>query len=139
MNGEQLTWLEEELASCRDDWKIVFCHHPMYSSGARHGSNLPLRSAVEPLLVKYGVTAALAGHDHFYERSKPQNAVTYFVVGAAAKLRAGNAQRTEITAAAFDRDNSFLLLEFDEDMLRFQAISRTGEMVDSGSIPKQAR
>jgi hypothetical protein len=80
------------------------------------------------------VKVVLAGHDHFYERLRPQQGVQYFVVGGAAKLRAGNARRTEISAKAFDRDNSFLLLEIEGDTLRFQAVSRTGETVDKGEI-----
>jgi 3',5'-cyclic AMP phosphodiesterase CpdA len=138
LDHAQLTWLERELADAEEEWKIVFFHHPIYSSGARHGSNLVLRAALEPLFVKYGVTAVLSGHDHFYERMKPQKGVQYFVVGGAAKLRAGNALRTGISANAFDSDNSFLLLEFDGDTLRFQAISRTGKAIDQGSIPKPA-
>lgn len=132
----QRAWLEQELAQAGDDWKVVFFHHPIYSSGARHGSDLPLRAALEPLFVKHGVSLVLSGHDHFYERMKPQKGVHYFVAGGAAKLRPGNARRTAITAKAFDRDNSFLLLEFDGDVLHFQAISRTGETIDEGSIPK---
>jgi len=138
LDREQLVWIENELAESESEWKIVFFHHPLYSSGARHGSNLALRTALEPLFVKYGVAVVLAGHDHFYERMKPQNGVQYFVVGGAAKLRAGNAQRTEITAKAFDRDNSFLLLEIDGDTLHFQAFSRAGKTVDTGFIPKFA-
>ena len=136
LDPTQLAWLEKELAQAENAWKIVFLHHPIYSSGGRHGSDLVLRTALEPLLVKYGGTIVLSGHDHFYERMKPQSGVHYFVVGGAAKLRAGNARRTGITAKAFDRDNSFLLLEIDGDTLRFQAVSRTGETVDAGAIQK---
>ena len=35
----QIAWLEQELKSAREDWKIVFFHHPLYSSGERHGSD----------------------------------------------------------------------------------------------------
>ena len=73
-------------------------HHPLYSSGGRHGSDLSLRAVLEPLFVKYGVSLVLAGHDHFYERIKPQKGIHYFVVGGSAKLRAGNVLRTELTA-----------------------------------------
>ena len=59
-----------------------------------------------------------------------------FVVGGAAKLRAGNARRTEITDTAFDRDQSFLLLEIVGNTLRFQAVSRSGQTVDQGSITR---
>lgn len=136
LDEEQLAWFEKELAASVGDWKIVFFHHPVYSSGARHGSNLTLRAALEPLFAKYHVSVVLAGHDHFYERMKPQKGINYFAVGGAAKLRAGNARRTEITETAFDRDQSFLLFEIVGNTLRFQAVSRSGQTVDQGSITR---
>jgi len=136
MDSEQLEWLERELARSDDAWKIAYFHHPVYSSGARHGSNLELRAILEPIFIKYGVTMALSGHDHFYERMKPQKGVHYFVVGGAAKLRSGNAKRTAITETAFDRDHSFLVMDIDRDTLRFRAISCKGETVDEGIIQR---
>ena len=95
-----------------------------------------MRKALEPLMVKYGVALALAGHDHFYERIKPQQGIHYFVAGGSAKLRAGNVLRTSLTAKAFDRDRSFVLMEIDGDTLHYQAVSRTGVTVDSGSFER---
>lgn len=135
MDQAQLKWLEKELAASKAKWKIVFDHHPLYSSGAKHGSDLELRKAIEPLFIKYHVSLALAGHDHFYERIKPQNGVHYIVEGGSAKLRVGNVRRAEFAAASFDTDNSFLLVEIDGDVLHFQAISRTGRTIDAGSFP----
>ena len=136
MDKTQLAWLEKELAESGSEWKIVYFHHPIYSSGARHGSDIALRSALEPLFVKYRVAMVLAGHDHFYERIKPQQGIHHFVVGGSAKLRAGNVRRTGLTAKAFDRDLSFALMEIDGDTLYFQTVSRTGETVDSGSFQR---
>jgi hypothetical protein len=98
---------------------------------------MALRAVLEPLFIKYGVSVVLAGHDHFYERIKPQRGIHYFVVGGSAKLRPGNVRPTDLTAKAFDRDNSFALMEIDRDTLYFQAVSRTGATVDFGSF-KQA-
>jgi hypothetical protein len=137
LDKRQLQWLEKELSGSGSDWKIVYFHHPMYSSGAKHGSDLALRAVLEPLFVKYGVSVALAGHDHFYERIKPQRGIYYFVIGGAAKLRVGNVRRTPLTEKAFDQDNSFVLMEIDQDTLHFQAISRTGSIVDTGSINRR--
>jgi len=136
MDKRQLEWFENELAQSGSAWKIVFFHHPIYSSGGRHGSDLQLRSVLEPLFVKYGVNVVLSGHDHFYERIKPQKGILYFVVGGSAKLREGNARGAEFTAESFDTDNSFALMEIDQDTLHFQAISRTGQAVDSGSYQR---
>ena len=38
VDAKQLEWLDKELAASGSDWKIAFFHHPLYSSGATHGS-----------------------------------------------------------------------------------------------------
>jgi hypothetical protein len=129
---KQLEWLREELSKSKERWKICFFHHPIYSSGGRHGPDLPLREQLEPLFIQYGVDAVFAGHEHFYERIKPQNGIAYFISGGAAKLRKGNIRKSDLTAAGFDRDRSFMLVEIDGDRLYFQTLSRTGVTVDSG-------
>lgn len=37
--------LTSELKSSSEDWKIAYFHHPLYSSGLTHGSDLELRTA----------------------------------------------------------------------------------------------
>lgn len=81
----------------------MFFHHPLYSSGGRHGSDRALREQLEPIFLKHGVNVVLSGHDHFYERIKPQKGITYFVSGAAAKLRRGDIERSPLTAKGFDQ------------------------------------
>ena len=39
-------------------------------------------------------TASLTGHDHVYERIKPQKGIQYFVVGNSAKVRKGDEGKT---------------------------------------------
>jgi len=134
MNPEQLEWVEKELKGSNKPWKIAFFHHPLYSSGGRHGSDVELRKVLEPLFVKYGVNVGIAGHEHFYERTKPQKNIVYFTSGAGGKLRKGDVEKTDLTAKAFDTDRSFMLFELDDDTLYFQSISRKGETVDYGSI-----
>src|SRR5688500_11202478 len=34
---EQVAWLDKELSGSNSDWKIPVFHHPLYSSGERHG------------------------------------------------------------------------------------------------------
>ena len=50
-------------------------------------------SLLEPLFVKYGVNVVFSGHDHVYERLKPQKGIYYFVSGAGGQLRKGNLKR----------------------------------------------
>jgi len=135
---EQIAWFEKELQASSSDWKIVVFHHPLYSSGDRHGSDLLLRDALEPLLVKYNVSLVLNGHDHFYERVKPQHGIAYFVVGSGGQLRVGNIDRASgITAKGFDTDQVFMVAEIAGDKMYFNAISRVGQTVDSGVLTRR--
>jgi hypothetical protein len=136
VDKQQLDWFEKELAASGSDWKIVFFHHPIYSSGGRHGSDENLRAQLEPLFLKYGVDAVFQGHEHFYERIKPQKGVYYFISGGAAKLREGNIQKSALTAKAFDTGYHFMLIEIVKDTLNFQAITDQGKVIDSGSLPR---
>ena len=139
MNPQQLSWLEKELQNSGSDWKICYFHHPLYSSGAFHGSSTELRLLLEPLFIKYGVQVVFAGHDHVYERVKPQKGIHYFTEGASGSLRKGNLRKTGLTAVGYDQDRSFMLVEIAGDELYFQTISRTGLTVDSGVIPRVAK
>jgi 3',5'-cyclic AMP phosphodiesterase CpdA len=137
MSPEQLTWLQKELAASGSEWKIAFFHHPLYSSGGRHGSDAALRDQLEPIFLKYNVNVVLSGHDHFYERVKPQKGIQYFVVGGSAKLRSGDIGSQGLTAKGFDTGYSFMAVEIAGDDLHFQTISDQGQTVDSGVVHRQ--
>ena len=130
----QVEWLGDRLRETKEDWRIAYFHHPLYSDGERHGSNEELRVLLEPLLVEHGVRVVFAGHDHVYSRSKPQKGIVHFVEGSSGKLRKGGADPTAMTAAAFDQDQTFMLVEVAGDVMSFRTISRTGRVVDSGVI-----
>jgi 3',5'-cyclic AMP phosphodiesterase CpdA len=135
---EQIEWLEKELSSSGSKWKIAYFHHPLYSSGERHGSDIRLRAVLEPLFVKYGVSVVFTGHEHFYERVKPQMGITYFITGSGGQLRRGNIDRSSgLTASGFDTDRAFMVVEIVGDDMYFNTISRTGETVDSGMIKRR--
>lgn len=138
MDAPQLRWFEQALQQAGERWKVAFFHHPLYGNAGRHGSAVDMRVLLEPLLVRYGVAVALSGHDHVYERLQPQKGVHYFVVGSSGKLRKGDLERSGTTAAGFDRDQAFMIVEVDGDELFFQTISRAGETVDSGVIRRPA-
>lgn len=135
---EQIKWLEDELKASGSQWKIAVFHHPLYSSGGRHGSDLQLRDVLEPLFVKYNVSVAFTGHDHLYERTKPQKGITYFVVGSGGQLRKGSIDRsTGITAKGFDTDLAFLAAEIEGDNMTFNVFTRGGKLIDSGVIARR--
>ena len=134
MDPKQVKWLEDELSKSDATWKICFFHHPPYSSGKQHGSNEQLRKVVEPIFLKHGVDVVFAGHEHFYERLKPQQGIHYFISGAGGKLRPGDVKATSMTAKSYDQDLHFMFVEIVDNALHFQVISRAGATIDSGVL-----
>jgi hypothetical protein len=138
MDPKQIGWLTRQLDGSQARWKICYFHHPLYSSGATHGSATHLRALIEPVLVQGGVDVVFSGHEHFYERIRPQKGITYFISGAAGKLRKGDIRPSPLLAAGFSADRSFMLIKIAGDDMYFQAVSRTGRVVDSGNIGRRA-
>ena len=137
LDPKQMAWLEKGLANAGTDWKICYFHHPLYSSGKYHGSSTEFRGLLEPIFLKYGVQVVFAGHEHVYERTKPQKGIYYFTEGASGELRRGNLKKTTLTEVGYDKDQSFLMVEITGDDMYFQAVSRTGVTVDSGTIQRK--
>ena len=134
VDQKQLVWLDKELAASGSDWKIAFFHHPLYSSGETHGSADLQRELLEPIFLKHGVNVALMGHEHFYERLKPQKGVAYFILGSSAKLRKGDLTKTALTTYGNDTDYAFMLVEIVGDEMYFQTLNGKGTTIDVGSI-----
>jgi len=91
------------------------------------------------VLLKYGVNVVLTGHEHFYERIKPQKGIAYFIIGSSAKLRKGDLVKSDLTAYGNDREYAFMLMEIAGDELFFQAINEQGKTIDTGSIRRTGK
>jgi predicted phosphodiesterase len=136
MDPKQLDWLDQNLKSSQGTWKICFFHHPLYNDGRHHGSDVDLRTQVLPLFQRYGVNAVFSGHEHVYQRMKPENNIYYFVLGNSGQLMTHDFTGTGEREKGFDTDRSFMIVEIAGDKLYFQTISRTGETIDSGELPR---
>jgi hypothetical protein len=137
LDRTELAWIDREMGGSDAAWKIAIFHRPIYTSGRYARPARGLRALLEPLLVKHGVQAVFSGHEHFYERIKPQQGITYFISGGAGSLRPADIRRTGLTAKGFDLDYHFMLIEMSGDELYFQAISRTGASIDEGVITRK--
>ena len=132
---EQLIWLEQVLAASDATWKVAILHHPLYSSG-KHGSDLALRAAVEPLFIEGGVDIVFMGHDHHYERTHPQHGIVYVLSGAGSKLT--GVGETDFTAHA-ESSLQFVLVHIDRDTMDVRAIGVDGAVIDQFQItPRDA-
>lgn len=130
----QTQWLAKVLDEPQPPhgWTLVAMHHPPYSAGY-HGSSMDVRDAWSPLFATADVPLALAGHDHDYQRSEPQDGVTYVVSGAGAKLRkTGTEGFTEVSTSTL---HLLDLLVYD-DRLVGRAIDASGRLVDHFTLTR---
>lgn len=133
-NGEQKSWLEKRLSQSTEPWKIVYGHHPIYSSG-EHGDSSHLKQALQPVLEAHHVDFYLAGHDHDYERFAPKNGVTYVVSGGGgASIR--TFQAVKPGSVVRKATHHFMVFEVMGNHLKFQVIDSSGKVIDSGSLMK---
>jgi Calcineurin-like phosphoesterase len=138
MDPQQLSWIDSQLKSSTAKWKICFFHHPMFTGATFHGPDLDLRKQLMPLFTQDGVNLVLSGHEHVYERIKPQSGVYFFVLGNSGELRFHNIRpNNDVDQVGFDTDRDFMMVEITGDQLYFQTISRTGATIDSGELDRQ--
>jgi 3',5'-cyclic AMP phosphodiesterase CpdA len=127
---EELAWLESALAASEAKWKVALMHHPAYSSG-KHGSRMEVREALQPLFVEHGVDIAFTGHDHHYERTHPQDGVTWIVSGAGAKRTPVG--QSDFTAHA-ESTLQFMLVQIEGDTMDVRAITTGGRVIDQVTL-----
>jgi 3',5'-cyclic AMP phosphodiesterase CpdA len=140
MDSKQLDWIQQQLSASTAKWKIAYFHHTLYSDGRFHGPDVDLRSQLMPIFEKYGVNVVMSGHEHVYERFKPEGGIYFFLVGNSGELRYHNLrQGSDIMAVGFDTDRTFMLVEISGDKLYFQTVSRAGQTVDSGVLQHQPK
>lgn len=128
--SEQLQWLETNLANTDKPWKIVYGHHPLYSSGM-HGTDKDLIEKLAPIFEKYRVSLYICGHDHNYERTVPIEKTTYIITGGGCSTRP--VERSPWTAYS-EAKLSFTAYEVYENRLETKAIGIDGKVFDQGKI-----
>lgn len=142
----QKSWVAQDLAATRQPWKVVFFHHPSWSSG-EHGSQLAMRREFGPLFEQYGVDLALTGHDHNYERSKPMKGegvapsgtrgIVYVVVGSGgATLRSFPSSQPSWTAYRNNTDVGYLEATVNGGTLSARFLNPSGTVRDSFTLTK---
>ena len=126
----QAQWLQEKLATSTSPWKIVYMHHPPYSS-SEDGSILWAQWPYKD----WGATAVLAGHSHVYERIEVDE-FPYFVNG----LGGGPVYRFHNpvpgSAVRFRDDYGAMLVEATPDQITFQFVTRQNQVIDTYVIVK---
>ena len=86
--AKEMRWLKDVLANSKEQWIMVFGHHPVYSASQKHGNTPEMIKRVKPLFEKYHVQFYFCGHDHDFQHlhEKGKN-IEYIVTGTGGETR----------------------------------------------------
>jgi hypothetical protein len=132
-NSVQARWLKAELAISTARWKVVYFHHPPFTSGTVHGASDWMRWP----FARWGATAVLSGHDHIYERLSIDG-IPYFVNGLGGAEKYGFGVPVKGSQARYAGDYGAMLVKASLNKITFQFISRKGKVIDTYSMTKQS-
>jgi acid phosphatase type 7 len=71
--GDQLEWLQDDVAAHPGQRYILYTHRPRYTSSSKHGPFEKLCPLWDVLAASGGLEIVLAGHNHQYERFAPMD------------------------------------------------------------------
>ena len=134
-SAQELAWLQADLAAVpAGRCTLAFYHHPAQNAGPE---GEPVAGSIAANLwstLAGRVDVVLNGHDHSYQRFKPLNGVTEFVVGTTGHSRQAPAADPRLVAFA---GNTFgaLRAELNPHGFGFRFIDDGGQVLDSGAIP----
>eukprot|EP00039_Didymoeca_costata_P016020 m.279827 g.279827 ORF g.279827 m.279827 type:complete len:267 (-) comp16323_c11_seq68:79-879(-) len=133
-----LPGLDEKLKACpKNEWKIVFGHHPCYTAGADHGVDGELLRTtgstmigapgfgLEKILEDNKVHAYFAGHEHCLQYHKQEGMSTHHFVGGAGShtgFCGGISERIKLRFIDPTMANGFIAAEVTQDRMTVQLI-----------------
>ncbi len=131
---EQLAWLDQELGASTASWKVVFGHHPIYSSGNGHGDSAAQKASLLPIFKKHQVALYLAGHDHHMELQRPEGGVAFVISGAAGHEQRGVEVKAPCVAWAAGKKPGFAVLDANTERIAVEFIDTDGTILYRSEI-----
>lgn len=125
----QAAWLQCAMIASTAQWKVVYFHHPPYSSG-HHGS----QQFMQWPLQAWNASVVLAGHDHNYERLAVAG-LPYFVNGSGGQMLRPCLELLPESKLCYDDDYGAMLVEADDSHMTFTFVARDGAVIDTCTLP----
>ncbi len=132
VDSAQYQWFESKIKASKSPFKIVYFHHPPYSSG-EHG---PYDNMNWPFAA-LGADVVLSGHEHNYERIE-RNGIVYIIngIGGPPSLRAPGKNPDEASKFFYSEHNGFMLITASSKRLNMKLINENDEVIDQYIIKK---
>ena len=122
--AQQMRWLANELAS-KEQWKLIFGHHPIYSASNKHGNTPEMIQRVKPLLEKYRAQFYFCGHDHDFQHLREKGKkLNYIVTGTGGEPRPSSTNNLSLFS---NSTPGFSEVTFHADSIRVVFMGFNGE------------
>jgi tartrate-resistant acid phosphatase type 5 len=134
---DQLKWLDVILSDPKKPKiKIVFGHHPPYTSGSHYGEDESfLRNNLGPILEKNRVCAYFSGHDHNLQHYHIAGTHVHYFVSAGGSKVEGAFTMADDGMTYFDQINGFAAVLATNNGLKVSFIDYTGVVIHTVDIP----
>jgi hypothetical protein len=120
-------WLQQKLAASTATWKLVYMHHPPYTSSALRSNNTWMQWPFK----QWGASAVFAGHDHAYERFDIDG-LPYFVNGAGGMITYTFKLTPESgSQVRFNTDWGAMRVEANDCAITYEFVNRANEVIDA--------
>jgi tartrate-resistant acid phosphatase type 5 len=127
--AKEMKWLKGVLESSKEQWKLVFGHHPVYSASKTHGNTKEMIDRVKPLLEKYHAQFYFCGHDHDFQHlhEKGKN-VEYIVTGTGGEPRPASTNDLSVFSKS---EAGFSVVSLKADSLNICFVGTSGNIIYS--------
>ena len=126
-SAKQVQWLHDVLANSKEQWKLVFGHHPIYSASKTHGNTPEMIRKVKPLMEKYNAQIYFCGHDHDFQHLRDKNGkVDCIVTGTGGEPRPASTDAESIFSGSVP---GFSIISFEGDSIRVDFVDSKGNLV----------
>ncbi len=128
-HSQQAKWLKKKLEASTAKFKVVYFHHPPYSSGY-HGPSEHMQWPFK----KWGVDVVMSGHEHNYERIN-RDGVSYVVngLGGTPYIR-GFKKEARGSVVRYNDQFGALFLTIGQESLKFKFVTIDGRTVDAFEV-----
>ena len=115
------------LENSKEQWKLVFGHHPVYSASKTHGNTQEMIDRVKPLLEKYHAQFYICGHDHDFQHlhEKGKN-VEYIVTGTGGEPRPASTNELSVFSKS---EHGFSVVSLKADSLKICFVGTSGNII----------
>ncbi len=125
----EMKWLKDVLKNSREQWILVFGHHPVYSASHKHGNTREMIDRVKPLLEQYHAQFYFCGHDHDLQHLREKNDnLEYIVSGTGGDTRENSSNDMTVFSGS---EPAFTVVSLKSNRINVCFVSTLGKVIYS--------